>query len=81
MQTLIRLYQLTVGMVLPPSCRFHPSCSDYTIEAVARFGVAAGLLMGMFRILRCNPFMPGGFDPVPDHFTLRRTEVKDKNGS
>ena len=61
---LIRLYQNTIGLVLPPSCRFAPSCSHYTLEAVERFGIGKGLWMGFRRILRCHPFHPGGYDPV-----------------
>ena len=61
---LVRFYQLTIGVVLPPSCRFTPTCSEYTLEAVARFGVVRGLWMGTRRICRCHPFHPGGHDPV-----------------
>lgn len=62
--TVIRIYQLTFSRVLPPSCRFSPSCSEYMIEAVGRHGIK-GFLMGAWRILRCNPFVTGGYDPVP----------------
>jgi putative membrane protein insertion efficiency factor len=61
---LIRVYRYTLSAVLPPSCRFVPSCSEYTAEAVARFGVARGLWMGTKRICRCHPLNPGGYDPV-----------------
>jgi uncharacterized protein len=60
----IRLYQRFVSPFLGSACRFHPSCSTYSIEAVQRYGVIRGLAMGAFRILRCNPFHSGGFDPV-----------------
>jgi len=61
---LIRLYRYTLSTVLPPACRFVPSCSEYTGEAVERFGVRRGLWMGMKRICRCHPLHPGGYDPV-----------------
>lgn len=63
---LIRLYQLTLSKILPPSCRFTPSCSQYTYTAIQRFGFIRGSWMGARRIVRCNPFNPGGFDPVPE---------------
>lgn len=63
---MIRLYQLTLSRVLPPSCRFEPSCSQYAYTAIQRFGFLRGGWMGFRRILRCNPFNPGGFDPVPE---------------
>ena len=60
----IREYQRFISPLLPPSCRFSPSCSHYTLLAVRKHGVAKGGLMGVWRILRCNPFSKGGFDPV-----------------
>lgn len=61
----IRLYQLTVSPLLGPVCRFYPSCSQYTREAVARFGVVQGGWLGLKRVARCHPWHPGGIDPVP----------------
>lgn len=61
---MIRLYQQTVSRVLPRSCRFYPSCSQYTAEAIERHGFARGVLRGAQRLLRCHPFHPGGYDPV-----------------
>ncbi|HHX63596.1 MAG TPA: membrane protein insertion efficiency factor YidD [Chloroflexi bacterium] len=61
----IRFYQRFISPALPPSCRFTPSCSQYTYEAVARYGVLRGVWMGVNRLLRCHPFNPGGYDPVP----------------
>ena len=62
---LVRGYQLTISPVLPPSCRFSPSCSHYTLEALRRYGALKGSWLGARRLLRCHPFHPGGFDPVP----------------
>ncbi len=61
----IRMYQMTISKVMPPSCRFLPTCSEYTYEAISRYGVGRGVWMGMKRIARCHPFNPGGYDPVP----------------
>lgn len=62
---LIRLYQNTISRALPPSCRFTPSCSHYTYEAIEKYGFARGGWMGVKRISRCHPLNPGGYDPVP----------------
>jgi len=63
--TLIRGYQRFVSPGLPPSCRFHPSCSQYALEAVTRHGALKGGWLAARRLARCHPFHPGGFDPVP----------------
>jgi uncharacterized protein len=63
---LIRLYQLVVSPALPPNtCRFYPTCSHYGYQAIYKYGVIKGGAMATWRVLRCNPFNPGGFDPVP----------------
>jgi putative membrane protein insertion efficiency factor len=62
---LVRLYQLTFSRTLPPgSCRFYPSCSHYGYQAIYKHGVIKGGLMAIWRVLRCNPFNSGGYDPV-----------------
>jgi uncharacterized protein len=70
---MVRLYQRTISRVLPPSCRFSPTCSSYMIQAVERHGALRGVLLGVWRILRCNPFCRGGYDPVPEVFGRART--------
>ena len=62
---LIRGYQRFISPLLASNCRFHPTCSQYTLEAVERYGAAKGLWLGAKRIGRCHPFNPGGYDPVP----------------
>lgn len=60
---LIRLYQITISPLLGPACRFHPSCSRYMIEALAKYGVFQGGWKGLKRLSRCHPWNPGGYDP------------------
>lgn len=62
---LLRLYQLAISPLLPPSCRFHPSCSSYAVQAVGRHGAARGSWLAARRLCRCHPFCAGGVDPVP----------------
>jgi len=62
---LIRLYQKTLSPVFGQSCRFHPTCSNYMLEAIRTHGVGYGLVLGIRRIARCHPWNPGGHDPVP----------------
>lgn len=62
---LIKVYQRTISQALPPSCRFTPSCSQYGVEAIEKYGVLKGGWLTVKRISRCHPFNPGGYDPVP----------------
>jgi uncharacterized protein len=71
---LIRGYQLLISPVLPPSCRFTPSCSAYAMEAVARHGAMAGSWLAVRRVCRCHPWNEGGYDPVPER------DAKNKAG-
>ncbi len=75
---LIRGYRAFISPLFPPVCRFQPTCSQYAIQAIERFGVFRGGLLGIRRILRCHPLYPGGYDPVPDVYPNRN---KDKSRS
>lgn len=61
---LLRGYKRFISPCLPSACRFHPTCSEYMFAAVARYGAARGVWLGLKRLLRCHPFHEGGFDPV-----------------
>ncbi len=61
----LHFYQRYISPALPPSCRYTPTCSEYTCQAVEKYGVLRGLRLGGARLLRCHPFHPGGYDPVP----------------
>jgi putative membrane protein insertion efficiency factor len=63
---LVRLYQLAVSPLLPPGCRFHPSCSAYAAEALRRHGAVRGTWLAARRLARCHPYCEGGVDPVPE---------------
>lgn len=63
---LIKLYRILISPLFPPSCRFQPTCSQYALDAVETHGVWRGSYLAINRILRCHPFHPGGYDPVPN---------------
>ena len=67
----IRAYSRWISPSLPRRCKYEPTCSAYAVEAVGRFGAARGTLLAVWRLLRCNPFSHGGFDPVRNEFTMR----------
>lgn len=62
---LVRGYKRFISPLLPPTCRFTPTCSEYALEAIQKYGALRGGWMALKRILRCHPFHPGGYDPVP----------------
>ncbi|GGM37645.1 putative membrane protein insertion efficiency factor [Paraliobacillus quinghaiensis] len=69
---IIRLYQKFISPIKPPSCRFYPTCSHYGMEAIQRFGAVKGGYLTIKRILKCQPFHSGGFDPVPEKHKKNR---------
>lgn len=79
---LLKIYKAAISPIihlLPGSgCRFHPTCSQYTLEAVKKFGAAKGAVMGICRILRCNPFSKGGLDFVPEKFSWKTLFKQNK---
>lgn len=74
---LIRLYQKIISPIKPTCCRFTPTCSAYAIEAFTKRGFFVGLGLTIWRILRCNPFSKGGYDPVPDRKPRRTSRISD----
>jgi putative membrane protein insertion efficiency factor len=64
--TLIHIYQHTFSLLLGPCCRFSPSCSSYASGSIDRFGMVEGIKLSLKRLIRCHPFSPGGYDPVPE---------------
>lgn len=63
---LLRGYKRVISPLLPPACRFHPTCSEYAAAAIAKHGVVRGGILAAKRLVKCNPLHPGGFDPVPE---------------
>jgi putative membrane protein insertion efficiency factor len=71
----IKAYRKLISPILPNSCRFTPTCSEYALEALDKHGAIKGSILTVWRILRCNPFCRGGYDPVPEKFTLKRQDM------
>lgn len=69
---LIKFYRKYISPKTPPSCKFTPTCSQYGLEAIERFGAFKGGFMTLWRILRCNPFSKGGYDPVPQKKNIKK---------
>ena len=74
----IKIYQKTVSRVLAPRCRYHPSCSEYAVQAIEKFGILRGLVLAGWRLVRCNPLSNGGFDPVEDQRLFRPREPQSR---
>ncbi len=72
--SLIRFYRKRISPLFPPMCRYYPTCSTYALEAIEVHGAGKGFLLALWRVLRCNPFSVGGYDPVPP-----RKEKNTKN--
>lgn len=72
----IAFYQCKISPHLPARCRYYPTCSQYTYDAIERYGFLLGGILGGLRLLRCNPLFPGGVDPVPD---FKRIRYRNKN--
>jgi uncharacterized protein len=77
----IKVYQYTISPLLGPRCRYYPSCSNYAVEALREHGALRGLGLAAWRLLRCNPFSNGGFDPVPPRRKARGHEHCETNVS
>ena len=77
-QWTVAQYKRWISPLLPPACRYVPSCSEYAAEAVARHGVLCGGVLAAWRLLRCNPFVKGGYDPVPEEVASGQRLVASK---
>lgn len=76
----VRFYQKFISPLFPKSCRYHPTCSQYMIDAVNYHGAIKGFVMGTARILRCHPFVKGGIDYVPEKFSVRKNPDETYRG-
>jgi putative membrane protein insertion efficiency factor len=68
----LRVYQRLISPLLGPHCKYYPSCSEYAVQAVQRFGILRGLVLAGWRLLRCNPWSPGGYDPIEEQRLFKR---------
>ena len=73
---LIRSYQFLISPLFSQACRFSPSCSQYAFDAIRMHGTSTGIYLGLRRILRCHPFNPGGYDPVPEKVKVKSQKVR-----
>lgn len=73
----IRLYQRVISPAMPARCKYYPTCSEYAVQAVRSYGIARGLVLAVWRLLRCNPWSHGGVDPVEDQ-TIFRTPPRTR---
>jgi putative membrane protein insertion efficiency factor len=74
---LIRIYQVLISPIIPPCCRYQPTCSHYTIEAILKHGAILGSLLGAWRILRCAPWGGYGYDPVPERLSITAGAIRE----
>jgi uncharacterized protein len=72
---LIRAYQRTLSPLLGPRCKYYPSCSEYAVQAIGRYGILRGTVLAAWRLLRCNPFSHGGYDPVSEQTLFPRSHA------
>jgi putative membrane protein insertion efficiency factor len=79
LRLLVRLYQCTLGTVLPNSCRYQPTCSHYALDALAEHGAVRGFWLAVKRVLRCHPFARGGYDPVPTKGLRTKDKGQNRN--
>ena len=75
---IIRIYRSIISPIKPACCRFYPTCSEYAMQAFAKHGFFAGLVLSVYRLARCNPFCRPGYDPVPERLTLRKAPFRKR---
>lgn len=75
----LKVYKNGISPFLPQACRFTPTCSEYAMEAISKYGAIKGTILASYRLLRCNPFCRGGYDPVPETFTFKRQNYLDES--